>query len=97
MRSELTVSVVWAALGLGAWAGGVGRSQAAPAPSTIPQPTHGQLVAAGLDKLPLAQGPQGRDGGGIETVTPIASRAGRAGRRRCPRPRSAPPRRRRRT
>jgi hypothetical protein len=50
----LTLSTVGAILGLAACNSGDGAGESASAPATIPQPTHAQLVAAGLDKLPLA-------------------------------------------
>jgi len=69
LRSALIVSAACAALGTTACGSGDGASKrgsegdsaqptrasgGASAPSTIPQPTRAQLVAAGLEKLPLA-------------------------------------------
>jgi hypothetical protein len=57
LRSALVVSATCAALGIASCSiggGGDDASKRASAPSTIPQPTHAQLVAAGLEKLPLA-------------------------------------------
>lgn len=59
MRSALIVSAVCAALSIGACNSGDGASEGASgagasAPSTIPQPTRAQLVAAGLEKLSVA-------------------------------------------
>jgi hypothetical protein len=50
-------AMVWAAcaaLGVAAAGSGDDGAKAGSAPDTIPQPTHAQLRAAGLDKLPLA-------------------------------------------
>jgi len=54
MRLALIVSGVCAALSIAACNSGDPAREGASAPSTIPQPTRAQLVAAGLDKLPLA-------------------------------------------
>jgi hypothetical protein len=54
LRSALIASAVCAVLGVAACSGGDEPSKAASAPSTIPQPTRAQLVAAGLEKLPVA-------------------------------------------
>lgn len=62
LRSAAVLSVVCAALGLAACSSGDeaekppsgAKKSAAPTPATIPQPSHAQLVAAGLDKLPVA-------------------------------------------
>ena len=51
LRSAVMVSAVCAALTIAACSGGDGASEGASTPSTIPQPTRAQLVAAGLDKL----------------------------------------------
>nr|MBA3263999.1 hypothetical protein [Thermoleophilaceae bacterium] len=53
-RSALIVSTVCVALSIAACSSGDGASEGASASSTIPQPTRAQLVAAGLEKLPLA-------------------------------------------
>ena len=54
LRSAVIVSAVCAALTIAACSSGDGASEGASTPSTIPQPTRAQLVAAGLDKLPVA-------------------------------------------
>ena len=55
LRAVLLTTAVIAALGAAACGGDDGSgSEAVAGPSTIPQPSEEQLVAAGLDKLPLA-------------------------------------------
>ena len=55
LRSTVIVAAVCAAaLGIAACNGGDGAGESGSAPSAIPQPTRAQLVAAGLQKLPLA-------------------------------------------
>jgi hypothetical protein len=53
LRSALIVSAICAPFGIAA-CGGDGANEGASAPSTIPQPTRAQMVAAGLEKLPVA-------------------------------------------
>ena len=53
-RSALIASGICVALSIAACNSDDGASKSVSASSKIPQPTHAQLVAAGLDKLPLA-------------------------------------------